>query len=275
MQTSLRPRRYTGMPTATTTVGPVPLLRASSLAALTAVAHGFTTRAGGVSEAPYEGLNLGRRPGERVEALRENWRRLAASLDAALGADDVALVEQVHGGEVVVVERAPGPLTPAGRADALVTTTPGIVLAVRAADCAPVLLAAPGGVAAAHAGWRGVAAGVVLTALDALLARTGAAADAVRVAIGPHIGPRAFEVGDEVVTAIEAAGAPREAFVRTGPRGRPHVDLGGALVAQLAARGVTQVERVGGCTTQDPCLWSHRRDGERGGRQAGVIVLRA
>lgn len=256
-----------------TTAASAPLLRATSLAALPGVAHGFTTREGGVSAPPYEGLNLGRRPGERPEALVENWARVARALDAGLGADAVALVEQVHGGEVVVVDRPPGPLTPAARADALVTTTPGVILAVRAADCAPVLLAAPGGVAAAHAGWRGVAAGVIVAALEALLRATGARPGEVRAAIGPHIGPDAFEVGDEVVEAIARTGPPRAAFSRPGPRGRPHVDLGAALAAQLAARGVTCVERVGGCTTRDPRLWSHRRDGERGGRQAGVIAL--
>src|SRR5690606_36130192 len=123
--------------------------------------------------APYDGLNLGRRPGETDAALLENWRRVARTLDPVLDARAVALVEQVHGGEVLVVDRAPGPLAPVGRADALVTTTRGVVLAVRAADCAPVLLAAPGGVAAAHAGWRGVAASVVVAALEALLAATG------------------------------------------------------------------------------------------------------
>src|SRR5690606_30770246 len=157
---------------------------------------------------------LGRRPGETDQALLENWRRVAGSLDPALDAGAVALVEQVHGGDVVVVEHAPGPLAPVGRADALVTTRPGVVLAGRAADCAPVLLAAPGGVAAAHAGWRGVAARVVEAALEALLAATGAAPGDVRAAIGPHIGAAAFEVGDEVVAAIEATGVPRDAFTR-------------------------------------------------------------
>lgn len=259
----------------TTTTAPLPLLRAASLQAMPGVVHGFTTRVGGVSPPPYEGLNLGRRPGERLEALLENWARVAGALDPRLGPDDVALVEQVHGGEVVRVERPGGPLRPMARADALVTTTPGALLAVRAADCAPVLLAVPGGVAAAHAGWRGAAAGVVRAALEALLAATGARPGDVRAAIGPHIGPDAFEVGREVIDGLAATGVPRGVFVREGPRGRPHVDLSAALIAQLAALGVGAVERVGGCTTADARLWSHRRDGERGGRQAGVIGLRA
>jgi polyphenol oxidase len=250
-------------------IATAPLLRARSL---DDVAHGFTTRAGGVSGAPYDGLNLGRRPGETDAALLENWRRVARALDPRLDAGDVALVEQVHGREVVLVERARGPLAPLGKADALVTTTPGVVLAARAADCVPLLLAAPGGVAAVHAGWRGCAQDVTLAALALLLARTGARAADVRVAIGPHIGPDAFEVGDEVIRGIEAAGVPRAVFVREGAR--PRVDLAAALEARLASAGVTRIERVGGCTTRDPALWSHRRDGERGGRQAGVIALR-
>jgi YfiH family protein len=256
----------------------VPLFTAPGLAALAGVAHGFTTRAGGVSGAPFcargEGLNLARRPGERDEALRENWRRVAA----ALGGRDVAVVEQVHGGEVAVVGAGarPDPLAPLGRADALVTAAPGVVLAVRVADCAPVLLAAPGprpAVAAVHAGWRGAAARVVPAALDALLRLSGAAPEEVRAVIGPHIGPAAFEVGPEVVRALAATGVSAAAFARAGPRGRPHVDLGAVLAAQLAARGVRAVERAGPCTVEDGRVWSHRRDGDAGGRQAGVIAL--
>lgn len=228
------------------------LFRAASLDALSDVAHGFTGR----------GPDLARRD---VEA----WDRAAGAL--GLAGRDVALVDQVHGAEVVAVARAGH----AGRADALVTTTRGVVLAVRVADCVPVLLAAPGGVAAIHAGWRGTAAGIVARALAELLRAARADAGQVRAAIGPHIGQGAFEVGDEVVRALEATGVDRGAFARDGPRGRPHVDLGAVIAAQLRALGVTGVERVGPCTASDERLWSHRRDGAAAGRQGGLIALRA
>lgn len=255
----------------------VPLLRAASFEGARH-RHGFTTREGGVSAAPYDGLNLGRRPGETDEALVENWSRVARSLDPALDARAVAIVEQVHGAGVVVVERAGGPLTPLGRADALVTDRPGVVLAVRVADCVPILLRAQGprpAVGAVHSGWRGTADGVVGAAVAALRRLSGPDAE-VHAVVGPHIGQDAFEVGDEVVVALEAAsGLPRDAFARPGAGDRAHVDLSLVLAAQLAAAGVREVAWVEGCTTRSPRLWSHRRDAERGGRQAAVIVLAA
>lgn len=255
----------------------VPLLRSAAFAdADPRIRHGFTTRAGGVSAAPYDGLNLGRRPGERDEALVENWGRVARSLDARLDERAVAIVEQVHGPGVVVVERAGGPLAPLGRGDALVTDRPGVALAVRVADCVPILLHAPGShpaVAAVHSGWRGTAAGVVGAAVAALRRLAGPDAE-VRAVVGPHIGQDAFEVGDEVVVALEAAsGLARGGFARPGARDHAHVDLSVVIAAQLAAAGVRHVAWVEGCTTRDAHLWSHRRDAERGGRQAGVIVI--
>lgn len=206
--------------------------------------HGFT----GVAHGDL-------RPGA---AGAEEVRR---SLLRALGGARLVTVCQVHGATVLDAARA----GPAVEADALVSTDPELLLAVRVADCVPVLLAAPGGVAAVHAGWRGTAQDIVRLALAELRARTGAPPEAVRAAIGPAIGGECYEVGVEVVEAVGRV-APGADWL--GP-GR-HVDLRRANAAILAAEGVT-VEIVGPCTRCDAGLWSHRGDGPAAGRQAGLI----
>lgn len=232
---------------------------------------GFTTRRGGVSTGPLASLNLARRPGGTDAELAENWERVARALGRS--ARDVALLDQVHGARVLVVGRGSGPLATHGEADAMVCAVPGVVLAVRTADCAPVLFAAPGGVAVAHSGWRGTVAGVVPAALAALLEATGAAPGQVVAALGPHIKAPAYEVGDAVIGELVAGGIPREVVSRPGTRGRPHADIEAAIRWQLRQAGVADLQVVGGCTTATDDLWSHRRDGPPAGRQAGVVVL--
>lgn len=227
---------------------------------------GFTDRHGGVSTGPLASLNLALRGEETAAHLTENWDRVARALDPARGAHDVALVDQVHGAEVRVVTDPTGPLATQGRADALVTAKKGIVLAVRTADCVPVLLAGEGCIAAAHAGWRGVAAGV-LEATVRVMRELGA--ERIHAVIGPHIGIEAYEVGDEVVHGIAATGVPHEVFVQR--RVRAHVDVGAAAAWQLEQLGV-RVHREPRCTFHDAGFYSHRRDGEATGRQAGVIT---
>ncbi|MGE0708679.1 MAG: polyphenol oxidase family protein [Planctomycetota bacterium] len=249
------------------------LLPAQALS-LPHVRHGFTTRAGGVSRGALGSLNLARRPAEREEHLVENWRRVSAALGART--EDLVLSSQVHGRRVLEVERGTGPLAVVGECDALVTTTPGLVLATRAADCVPVLLAtraAPRpGVAAVHSGWRGTALGVVEAAVDALCAASGARPAALVAAIGPCISGEAYTVGPEVVAALrDQAGLAPESFLLPGPR----VDLGAAVAAQLRRAGVEEVERLACCTVGDERFFSHRREGDATGRFAGVIRLAA
>lgn len=216
---------------------------ASSL--LSHVRHGFTDAADG-----------DHRPGADGPA--------AARLLAALGAEGpVRAVTQVHGARVVRAEDA----TLAVEADAIVSTVPGAVVAVRVADCVPILLAAPGGVAAVHAGWRGTAADIARVALRALLDATGARAGDVRAAVGPCICGACYEVGDEVLAGVGAV-APGTSW-RIGAR---NVDLGAANAAILRAEGVA-VDRVAKCTRCDDGFWSYRRDGASGGRQVGAIRL--
>jgi YfiH family protein len=179
----------------------------------------------------------------------------------------VAWARQVHSDRCLRVAAA----GEAGEGDALITDRPGLALAVYTADCVPVLLGAPGIVGAVHAGWRGLAAGIVGKALTAM---TALGAAGVRAWIGPAIGPCCYEVGDDVAAAVVAASTP--AIVRPGLRGRPHLDLVAAARAQLGRAGVGEVEAVAACTRCDAeHYWSYRRDGRGAGRNVSCIWLAA
>lgn len=192
-----------------------------------------------------------------------------ATLARAVGYSLAALrtCRQVHGA-AVLVDPSPAECA-AAEADALVLRAGGAV-GVRTADCASILLGdkRSGAVAAVHAGWRGVVAGVLPAAVRALVgARTGE----LRAALGPCIGGCCFEVGADVAGAISAACGADVSRPGRGPR--PHVDLGAAVLAQLASLGVQGAERVGGCTVCAPTGWhSFRRDGSRSGRMLAVIA---
>jgi polyphenol oxidase len=211
---------------------------------------------------------VGARDGEQVRAHR-------ALLAAALGlpSDGVAWMHQVHGSRVV---RAAAPTDPPPACDALVATTAGLGLGVLAADCVPVLLAAPGGAAVAHAGRAGVVAGVAGAAARALVAATGAEPTAVRAVIGPAIGPCCYEVPAALAAEVDAA-VPGVRAATTW--GTPSLDLVAGVVAQLRAAGVGDVGRAGGCTRCDGAgrWFSHRATGDAearpAGRQAGVVVV--
>jgi hypothetical protein len=226
-----------------------------------------TTRAGGVSAGAYASLNLGAHVGDDPAAVAENRRRLVAALGT--GSEPLWLA-QVHG---TAVARA-GAAHPVPVADAMVATAPGAACAVLTADCLPVLFcdAAATAVAAAHAGWRGLAAGV-LEATVAALRDAGAAPADLMAWIGPAIGPAAYEVGADVRDAFLAADPAANAGFAPNPRGRWQLDL--ALIARqrLAAAGVTRVHGGNLCTASDPArFFSHRRDGPCG-RQATLVWL--
>jgi YfiH family protein len=223
-----------------------------------------TTRRGGVSRPPFTTLNLGDHVGDAPAAVAENRRWLAAAL--ALPAAPRWLM-QVHGRTVVAADRA----ADGCEADAAYSRGAAGVCAVLTADCLPVLFCDRGGtvVAAAHAGWRGLADGV----LEATAARMGAAPADLLAWLGPAIGPDHFEVGDEVRAAFVAVdrGA-ADAFVPTRP-GRWLADLYALARRRLAAVGVGQVFGGGLCTACDPeRFYSFRRDG-RTGRMASLIWL--
>jgi YfiH family protein len=236
------------------------------------VVHGFTERAGGASSAGQ--LNLAPRAWDHPEAVEANWSRAVAALHPQLGADALALAQQVHGASLRWVKRdgARGPSQVVGEHDGLLAEEPGVVLAVRTADCVPVLLADAGGavVAAVHAGWRGAAAGIVPAAVRAMRKK---GASEIVAAIGPCIGGARYEVGQEVVAALAATGVPEGVMVvGRSERGRPLVDVGRAVEHQLDALGVTAIDRHGACTFDDVRWWSHRRDGAAAGRQAALIA---
>lgn len=239
------------------------------LAAVPGLVHGFTTRNGGVSRAPYGALNLALKPEEPAAILLENWSRVLT--DAGVPGATVAVVHQVHGDRVVNGDGAQGPLHALAQADGVVVTRPGVVAAVRVADCVPILLAAPGAVAAVHAGWRGTVAPIVPRAVDALCAAAGCAPGDVVAAIGPCISGDVYRVGPEVVDAVCALGLDH-AVHRDAPD-LVRVDLKACNRTLLEQAGVTRVDVLPHCSLSDARFYSHR--GGDPGRQVGFIGLRA
>ncbi len=254
---------------------PPPHLRSPLLSPLP---HGFFTRAGGVSQGPFASLNCSISSGDAPEALRENRRRVAR----AMGVDPERLlgVTQVHGTDVATVS---SPWVPGAgpRADAMVTDRPGLALGIITADCAPVLLADPvlGVVGAAHAGWRGAAAGM-LEAVVTAMERLGAQRERIVAVVGPCIGQDSYEVGPELRDAVVAAAtiAAPDAFFRPGLGDRLQFDLAGYCVARLLGCGVATAAALGCDTrTDEQRFFSHRRRTLAGGgpigHQISVIAL--
>lgn len=250
----------------------------------------FPTRLGGTSEAPFDSLNLGLLTDDRPAAVTANRLRLAAAL--GLAPERIVFGRQVHAAELAVHDRAGAdppfsgsfatkcvagePRNPEvgeiAEVDGHVVAEPGLAPFVFTADCLPVALRGPGGVAMLHCGWRGLAAGI--------LARGAEAVGATDAAIGPGIGPCCYEVGDEVLEAF----APLGDAVATagGPRSRAGVDISAhrrldlAVVARrlLWRAGVERIEAADLCTSCEPELFfSHRRDAGRTGRQGGLVWI--
>jgi YfiH family protein len=252
-------------------VGVVELLRGRPGVLPPGVVHGFTARSGGVAPSPRDALTLARHEALDDALVEENWRRALRAIDPGLAVTRLALARQVHGRDVAVVEEPTGPLGHVGEVDALVTTVPGLAIAVRVADCVPVVIGAEGGVAAVHAGWRGAAAGVVGEALHALVAATGVDPSRMGAVVGPHISGARYEVGPEVIDGIAAAGVPTDVFARRGRGDRWLADVGAAVAWQLREAGVGRIDATGGCTTE-PRFFSWRTDGPDTGRQAGIVA---
>ena len=236
------------------------------------VGAAMSLRDGGVSTGSWCSLNLGVGVGDDPPAVAENRARWAA----ALGARPVWL-RQVHGIHVLRLG-AHSPDAPEEPADAAWTTEPGIACNVQVADCLPVLFAASDGraVAAAHAGWRGLAAGVLETTLDALRQGAGIAAAEVVAWLGPCIGPRQFEVGADVLEGFgQTPGqADPASFVfspRRGGAARWRADLQRLAYLRLAAAGVVHISQDAACTAEDGSrFFSFRRDGVTGRLAAAV-----
>lgn len=231
-----------------------------------AVHAAFTLRGGGVSVAPFDSLNLGAHVGDSPAAVAENRRRVRVGLNLPA---EPAWLDQVHGTRVADLD-APGE-TGRAPADAVITRRAGEVCAVQVADCMPVLFAErdASAVAVAHAGWRGLAAGV----LEATVAKLGIARGGLIAWLGPAISVRHFEVGGEVRAAFLPGDPGAAAAFAPNARGRWQCDLGALARRRLAALGVTEVSGGTWCTYADPArFFSFRRDG-RCGRMAALIWL--
>ena len=224
----------------------------------------FSARVGGVSEPPFESLNLGVLAGDDVEAVRENRHRLARAV--GIDPERVLIGRQVHGADLAHRDSAPtpspfaepGPKLPG--VDGQATDREGLAPLVFVADCLPVALAGQRGVAMIHCGWRGLAGGIVEHGVREV--------EATAAAVGPGIGPCCYEVGPEVL----------EAFASLGPgvtEGRM-LDLREVARRLLDRAGVAEVEISDLCTSCSPDLFfSHRRDAGRTGRQAGMVLAGA
>lgn len=225
------------------------------------VGAGLTTRAGGVSAPPYESLNLAVHVGDAPSAVAENRRRLVAGAGLP---ESPRWLRQVHGARAVHAEGVERDVT---EADAIWTDRPGQVCAVLVADCVPILLAAGDGqcVAAVHAGWRGLAGGVIQAAVAAL----PVPAAGLSAWIGPCIGPAAYEVGPEVIEQMRAAGVEPV----SGGVASIQLDLAATARRILTAHGVGRVTGAGvSVTDQLSAFYSYRREGTTG-RVAAYIWI--
>jgi hypothetical protein len=230
-----------------------------------------TTREGGVSLPPYDSFNIAHHVGDDPAAVTANRSLLAADLPPG---NRVQWLEQVHGVQVVQAAGDEGDACPV--ADAAWTTVPGAACTVMTADCLPVLFCSSDGtrVAAAHAGWRGLLAGV----LEATVQAMGVDAGRLMAWLGPAIGPGAFEIGPEVREAFLSAadGDPLVAacFASSGRPGHYLADLYGLARHRLAALGITQVYGGNFCTfSERERFYSYRRDGQTG-RMASLVMIR-
>jgi YfiH family protein len=212
----------------------------------------FSTRCGGVSEPPFDQLNLGILTDDASDAVAENRRRLAIALGRE--PEQVVFALQVHGTRLV---HHPNP-EPLPEADGHLVSEPGLAPMVLAADCLPIALYGAGGLAMVHAGWRGLAGGIVAAAAEAV--------EATAAAIGPGIGPCCYEVGEEVLGAFADLG--------DGVADGRMLDLPEVACRLLGEAGVERIESAGLCTSCEPELFfSHRRDHGRTGRQAGIAWI--
>jgi len=234
-----------------------------------AVRGGISTRGGGLSTGALAALNLGTRVGDAPENIRRNLSRLSRT--TGIDFDRAARIRLEHGSRIV-------PATAAGvaaTADAMVTVTTGLPLAITVADCYPVVLAGSrSGVGIVHAGWRSIAGGIIAGAVAQLRRLSGERAEDLWAWIGPGIGACCFEVSSEVAGRFPAE------FVRRGPRpvDRPRVDLSGVLHAQLVGAGLERerITKTGLCTAcRADLFYSHRRDRGQTGRMLAYVVRNA
>jgi YfiH family protein len=227
-----------------------------------------TTRAGGVSAPPFDTFNLGDHVGDDPAAVAANRKRLAAA--TGLGDDGLVWMNQVHGDRVVIVDGPTADAAPIDNTDALVTSAPRLGLAVVTADCVPVLLgdARAGVVSAVHAGRVGAQKGVVVRAVETMVA-LGARAEDISALLGPSVSGRNYEVPAAMADEVEAV---LPGSRTTTARNTPGLDLRAGIARQLADLGITAIDIDPRCTVADRNLFSHRRDAPTG-RLASVVWM--
>lgn len=224
--------------------------------ALSPLRHGFFTRRGGASSGVFQGLNCGPGSSDQDEIVAINRARVAQAMQTA--PDHLITLHQVHSADVVHVT---GPVPDKPRADAVVTATPGLALAILTADCQPVLFAdaQAGVIGAAHAGWRGALSGVLEATLDAM-EDLGASRDAISAVIGPSISQAAYEVGPDFLADFLADDPDNARFFVQGEGDRMMFDLPAYGLHRLRASGVGHAEWTRHCTYADPArFFSYRR----------------
>jgi YfiH family protein len=233
--------------------------------------HGFFTRRGGASSGIFSGLNCGHGSSDQTEAVEINRARVAEAMGVAPAA--LASVHQVHSAEVLSLSEAPQ--TPRPRADAMVTATPGLALAVLTADCQPVLFADPKAkvIGAAHAGWRGALAGVIEATVLAMT-DLGARAERIHAAIGPCIAQASYEVGPDLQGAVLAEDPDGASlFLPVAGSDRLLFDLKGYALRRLARAGVAGCAALPEDTfADDTRFFSARRTRRRGGARFGLLL---
>lgn len=251
-----------------------PFVTAPTLTGLTGISHGFFGRRGGVSAGLYDSLNAGEGSGDTAANVSANRARIRA----ALGAEHLVSCYQVHSPDVVHVQQA---WTTKPEADAMVTDRPGLGLCVLSADCTPVLFADPeaGVIGAAHAGWKGALAGVLVRTLEAMEG-LGAARGRIQAAIGPTIGQASYEVGPDFCEAFLKGDAASADLFRPGRGDRMHFDLPGFCEKQLEQAGAGAVFNLGHDTcAREADYFSNRRRNLRVeadyGRNASVVMILA
>jgi len=234
--------------------------------------QGAFTRLGGVSRGDFASLNVGRTVGDDPNDVEANHQAIYRALGVL--AEAVVTVRQVHGERVMIVSPEDGGKS-LGEADALISNVPGLLLLLRFADCVPVFLYAPrqGAVGLAHAGWQGTAKGIAAKTAQAMISAYGCQPEEILAGLGPAIGPCCFEVGPEVIEAVQ--GMPHVSKVLTrGSEGQRYLDLWHANALQLEDVGLPHIERSGLCTCcQREEFYSHRGEKGHTGRFAAVIGL--
>lgn len=233
------------------------------------VRHGFFTRKGGASSGIFAGLNCGTGSSDQTEIVAINRARVAEAM--GLGPEALVTVHQVHSARALPVT---GPLSIRPEADALVTATPGVLLAVLTADCQPVLFADPDAkvIGAAHAGWRGAVDGILEATLDAM-ETLGARRQNITAVIGPTISQAAYEVGPEFFDRFRTEDESSTRFFANGTGDRMLFDLPGYGLHRLREAGVAHAEWTGHCTYRDPeRFYSFRRTTHAGEADYGRLI---